>query len=281
MNLPFRNEAEWVTSGLFSARIEHATLLRLLLKKHIIDPEEYLHELEEIASDEYMYSIQHFVAQSERQLRDGRWHVGGIAATDQLGRRLALGADDQVLDVGCGIGGPARQLAETFYAAVIGVDIRFDRIVEATLRTMALGLTSLVSFHVAEGERLPFESESFDAVISQATWNWIPDKEGVVREAFRSLKPGGRLGFECEALTEKAGGDDQVPGLFRILAWQQLLGAAGFEDVAFEEMWEASRQFYPEGLEREQIERGERVNVRFLARKPFVEDTDSGSERES
>ena len=266
----FTNGDEGGSSILFSARIELAALLRLLLKKKVIQSEEFLAELNAISSDEYVYSIRRFVAQSEKNLRNGRWHIGGANATEQLGRWLLLSPGDCVLDIGCGIGGPDRQIAEMFGSTVIGVDYRIERVIEATLRTTALGMQSLVRFQVADGEHLPFEDGAFDAVLSQAALHQIPDKVGVVREALRVLRPGGRFGFECEALTEKASlySEEDQGRLFRILAWQQLLGATGFEQIEIEEMWEESRQFYPTGPEREQIDRGERVNVRLIARKP-------------
>ena len=274
MEDPFADDTDWVPSALLSARLEQAALLRLLVKKKTISVEEFLAELGKIVSDEHMYSVRQFVAQSEPQLRGGRWHIGGAAATDELGRRLSLGPDDLVLDIGCGCGGPARQIAETFSCRVIGLDYRPMRIIEAVLRTASLGLTSRVSFQVGEGEHLPFEDETFDAVMSQAACNWIADKVGLIRETFRVLKPQGRLGFECEALTEKGARHEgnESPELFRALAWQQLLGTSGFAEVEIEEMWEESRRFYPGGPEREQIDQGERVNVRMIARKLRVEE---------
>ena len=267
----FAEEAEWVSSALISGRVEQAALLQLLLKKKVFQPEEFLAELGEISSDEYMYSVRKFVAQSETQLRNARWHIGGAEATAQLGRRLSLSPNQSVLDVGCGVGGPARQIAGTFGCTVVGADHRFDRIIEAVLRTSALRLSSRVSFHVADAEQLPFEDEVFDAVVSQATLEHVPDKMGAVREAFRVLRGAGGFGFECEALTEKAArqAEEEDPSaLFRILAWQQILGAAGFVEIEIEDMWEESRLFYPSGSERDQIDRGERVNVRLTARKP-------------
>lgn len=270
MEARFGEEAEWVSSALHSARVEQAALLHALLKKKILQPEEFLAEVNEIVSDDYVYSVQRFVAQSECQLRNERWHIGGAEATEQMGRRLSLGPNDVVLDIGCGIGGPARQIAETFGSTVVGVDHRFERIIEAMLRTAALGMRSRVSFHIADAEHLPFEDEVFDAAISQATLDRIPDKIGVIRETFRVLKQGGRFGFECEAITEKMTnlGEEDPVGLFRILAWQQLLDAAGFVEIEIQEMWEESRQFYPSGPEREQMDRGERVNIRMIAHKP-------------
>ena len=269
---PFAREAEGISSALNAGRVEQAALVQLLLKKKIIQPEEFLAEVNELASDDYTFSVRRYVTESECELRNGRWHVGGSDATAALGQALLLGPDDVVLDIGCGIGGPARQLAELFGSKVVGVDIRLERVVEAILRTSALGLTSRVSFQPAEGEHLPFEDDVFDVVISQATLNRVPDKAGVIREAFRVLKPSGRFGFECEAETEKDAAGERASrepdGLFRILAWQQLLGASGFDEIEIEEMWEESRQFYPSGVERDEIERGERVNVRITARKP-------------
>ena len=272
MESSFAQDAEGISSALHSGRVEQAALLQLLLKKKIIQPEEFLAEVAELASDDYVFSVRRYVAESEWQLRNGRWHVGGSAATANLGRALLLEADDVALDIGCGIGGPARQLAEMFGSKIVGVDIRFERVIEAILRTSAMGLSSRVTFQPAEGEHLPFEDEAFDVVISQATLNHIPDKAGVIRETYRVLRPSGRFGFECEAETEKGAaneeGSGEADGLFRILAWQQLLGATGFGEIGIEEMWEESRQYYPSGAEREEIERGERVAVRIIARKP-------------
>jgi SAM-dependent methyltransferase len=271
----FSDHVEWVSDALISARLEHQALLRLLLEKKIIEPQEYLGELADMAADEYVCSVRQFVAHSEHRLRNGRWHIGGSVATQQLGLLLGLGRDDLILDVGCGVGGPARQIAESFGSTVVGIDYRFERIVEATLRTSALNLSSRVSFHVTDAERLPFSEDTFDVVISQGTFNWVPDKAAVVREISRVLKPGGRLGFECEALTEKTVLSDEAlpPGLFRILAWQQLLGAYDFEDIDLEQMWDETHAFYASEPEHAQVERGERVNVRMIARKPMGEAT--------
>ncbi|MCX8037149.1 MAG: methyltransferase domain-containing protein [Candidatus Sumerlaeia bacterium] len=271
MEPSFAQESGWVAEALIASRLEQRALLQLLLKKRVLQPEEYLDALGELVADDYQFSVRRFVAESETVLRNGRWHIGGASATEHLGRRLALERGDRVLDIGCGIGGPARQIAETFGCVVVGVDHRIERIIEAVLRTSALGLTRSVSFQVGEAGHLPFESDSFDAVISQATFHWLPDKDGCIREVYRVLKPSGRFGFECEAATEKAAWNGGYPqpeeGLFRILAWQQLLGASGFTDIEIEEMWEESRAFYPTGPEREQIDRGERVNIRIVCRK--------------
>ncbi len=99
-----------------------------------------------------------------------------------------------VLDIGCGTG------VDTMIGALIagssgesvGVDI-VDKMLqraEANLKVMDL---KNVAFYKASGEDLPFKNNTFDAVISNGAINLIPDKHAAIQEAFRVLKPGGRL----------------------------------------------------------------------------------------
>lgn len=101
---------------------------------------------------------------------------------------------EAVLDIGCGAG------VDTMIAALIagpsgksvGVDIvdRMLKKAEANLKLMGL---ENVAFYNASGEDLPFKNNKFDAVISNGAINLIPDKHAAIQEAFRVLKPGGRL----------------------------------------------------------------------------------------
>ncbi|MCJ7538077.1 MAG: methyltransferase domain-containing protein [Desulfobacterales bacterium] len=101
---------------------------------------------------------------------------------------------EAVLDIGCGAG------VDTILAAmmvgpsgkVTGVDIIPEMLqrAEENLRMMDL---KNVNFKNASGEKLPFEDNSFDVVISNSVINLIPDKVGIMTEAMRMLKPGGRL----------------------------------------------------------------------------------------
>ncbi|MES2416995.1 MAG: methyltransferase domain-containing protein [Bacteroidota bacterium] len=98
---------------------------------------------------------------------------------------LAAKANEQILDVGCGTGQLAAQIAASG-ASVLGIDASADMI--ASARSAYPNLT----FEVADGTKLAYH-ESFDAIFSNATFHWIENQDALVGGLFKSLKPGGRL----------------------------------------------------------------------------------------
>ncbi len=122
-----------------------------------------------------------------------QFHGRELLATRDHGARLAPGRTDHVLDIGSGIGGPARYLAATFGCRVTGVDLT-PRFVEAASELTALcSLDALVGFVRADAAALPFEANTFDHAICFYVGMNLPDKAAVLSEAARVLKPGGRL----------------------------------------------------------------------------------------
>jgi arsenite methyltransferase len=122
-----------------------------------------------------------------------------------VGNPFTLGPinkEEHVLDVGCGGG------VDTMIAAVlvgpegkaVGVDVVAE-MVDRALRNLALTAISNVAFEQASAEFLPFADDSFDVVISNGTFNLVPDKAKALREAFRVLKAGGRLMMADQVLT--------------------------------------------------------------------------------
>jgi SAM-dependent methyltransferase len=122
-----------------------------------------------------------------------QFHAGGVAATRQLAALAGLGAGQHVLDVGSGIGGPARFLAEACGCSVVGVDLtaEYRRIAEAL--TERLGLTDKVSFRTADALDLPFDDGCFDMAWTQHVAMNIADRSGLYREIHRVVRPGGKL----------------------------------------------------------------------------------------
>ena len=98
-----------------------------------------------------------------------------------------------MLDVGCGIGGPARYLAATFGCKVTGVDLSPGFIDAATYLTARCGLSDRVKFQVGDALDLPFDDGSFDAAFLQHVAMNIADRTALYKEMHRILAPGGRL----------------------------------------------------------------------------------------
>ena len=121
------------------------------------------------------------------------FHGGGLASTRELVAMLQPQAGETVLDIGCGIGGPARWIAATFGCQVTGIDLTaaFCRAAEAL--NAETGMAGKVRIFEASALALPFEPESFDRAYSQNVVMNIADKPGFYREAFRVLRPGGVL----------------------------------------------------------------------------------------
>lgn len=121
------------------------------------------------------------------------YHWGRLAGTLALARLAAITESDVVLDVGGGIGGPARQLAHRFGCHVTVLDLTPEYCAVGETLTRWTQLTSRVSFVCANALAMPFPDARFDVVWSQHASMNIPDKDRLYREFARVLHPGGRL----------------------------------------------------------------------------------------
>ena len=122
-------------------------------------------------------------------------HAGGAPATAHLLGQLALDPQTRLLDVGCGIGGPARLAAAGSSSPVVGVDLSPDFVEAARILTDRVGLTRLVEHQVSSGESLAFRDASFDRAMMIHVGMNIPDKAAVFAEVRRVLRPGGVFGL--------------------------------------------------------------------------------------
>ena len=121
------------------------------------------------------------------------FHIGGRDATRHAVDKLLLRPEDDVLDVGCGIGGAARFMASSYGCRVTGVDLTAEYVELADELTSRTGLSDRVTHIRATALALPFEGGSFDAaVILHAGMN-VENKAQMYDEVSRVLKPGGRL----------------------------------------------------------------------------------------
>ncbi|MDQ6905724.1 MAG: methyltransferase domain-containing protein [Chloroflexota bacterium] len=122
-----------------------------------------------------------------------QFHLGGKPATLQLIERAGFRPGMRVLDVGGGLGGPARTLATEAGCTVTVLDLSEEFCEVGTMLTARTGLSDAVTFQHGSALAMPFEDGDFDAAWTQhATMN-IADKERLYREIHRVLRPGGRL----------------------------------------------------------------------------------------
>lgn len=122
-------------------------------------------------------------------------HVGGAGETDILARKAGITASTTVLDVCSALGGPARHMARTIGCAVTGLDATPKMHDEAVRRTKEAGLDGRASFVLGNALDIPYRASSFDVVWGQDAWCYITDKERLVRECARVVRPGGTVAF--------------------------------------------------------------------------------------
>src|SRR5207244_5079266 len=119
----------------------------------------------------------------------------GLAAVESLARRAGITRSTHVLDVGAGLGGPARFLAWRLDARVTGVELNASRAAGAVRLTRLVGLSAMVRIVRGDGTRLPFRAAAFDACVSEEALLHVGDKSRALAECRRVLRPGGRLAF--------------------------------------------------------------------------------------
>ena len=118
------------------------------------------------------------------------FHVGGAAATKELASQLALAPGMRLLDIGSGIGGPARHLA-SLGCHVTGIDLTPEYVAVANSLSRRMGMQEQVSFRQASADRLDFADASFDGATLLHVGMNVPDKAAMFAAIHRALKPGG------------------------------------------------------------------------------------------
>ncbi len=122
-------------------------------------------------------------------------HIGGRRGTAALLESLKLAADAAVLEIGSGMGGPARFIAQTAGVYVTGIDLTPDYKDVAMRLSAATGLDEHTGFVTGSALAMPFDDGAFDAAYMIHVGMNIEDKAGLFAEAFRVVKPGGAFGI--------------------------------------------------------------------------------------
>jgi SAM-dependent methyltransferase len=132
------------------------------------------------------------------------FHIGGRPATAELTAQLGFKPGQRVLDIGCGIGGASRHVAEAYGCQVQGIDLTDEYVRVAALLAERVGLADRVSYRQASALQLPFEAASFDGAYMLHVGMNIADKARLMAEVARVLKPGALFGI-YDVMREGAG----------------------------------------------------------------------------
>ncbi len=179
------------------------------------------------------------------------FHTRGLAATAELAKLAGIEADTDILDLGSGVGGPARFLAATYGCRVTGIDLSEPFVEAARYLTERTGQTGQVSFQTASALELPFEGDRFDAVLLQHVAMNIPDRARLYSEIRRVLKSGGRFATFDAVLND---GEPHYPVpwartpatsfLLTAAATGDVIEAAGFRTLEWQDGTEAAKAWF-------------------------------------
>jgi sarcosine/dimethylglycine N-methyltransferase len=177
-----------------------------------------------------------------------QFHTRGLAATAQIAKLVGITADMSVLDVGSGVGGPARYLASTYGCRVTGVDLSEPFVAAARYLTERTGQSGQVSFQSASALELPFDDGRFNAVLLLHVAMNIADRTRLYREIRRVLKADGRFATFDVVLSN---GEPHYPVpwartpatsfLLTAAATREAIASASFGTLAWQDDTEAAR----------------------------------------
>lgn len=193
-----------------------------------------------------------------------QFHGRGLEATLEIAELMKAGPADHILDIGSGIGGPARYFASRFGCKVTGIDLTPEFCDVAEHLTRLLNLEKRVKFELGDALMMPFADASFDGAYSMNVSMNIADKAAFYREINRVLKPGGWL--VLSELAKGDGGELSYPTPWAANERASFLSTpeetrrgllqAGFEVVRLQSTLEQARAFGARS--RAMVERGEK-----------------------
>src|SRR5580700_2089741 len=180
-----------------------------------------------------------------------QFHTRGLAATAELAKLAGISADMSALDVGSGVGGPARFLAASYGCRVIGVDLSEPFVQAARYLTERTGQSGQVSFETASALELPFDDGSFEVALLQHVAMNISDRARLYREIRRVLRSGGKFATFDVVLNS---GEPHYPVpwartpatsfLLTAAATREAVEPAGFRTLAWKDDTEAAKAWF-------------------------------------
>ena len=181
-----------------------------------------------------------------------QFHTGGLEATKRFGELVHPEKSQSVLDVGSGLGGPARYLAATYGCSVTGIDLTPGFVHIATEISSRAGLADRTTFVEGDALHMPFADGTFDLAVTQHVAMNIHDREGLYREVHRVLKPGARFAIHDILIGNGEALDYPLPwaataeisNVITLEAMDGAMQAAGFEQESVVDVTDGAKAFF-------------------------------------
>ena len=198
-----------------------------------------------------------------------QWHYHGTAAIDAAAATLGLGPESRALEIGSGIGGPARHLAHSVGCRVTALELQPKLHAIAADLTRRCGLGERVRHLCGDALSYPFAEAEFDAALSWLAFLHIPERPRLLARLARALRPGGACYIEDFSMRAPFGPEDLhdlrdvvfAVTVTSIGDYERDLRGAGFVDVAAEDMTGDWSSFVAARLSSWRADRAARVAV--------------------
>ena len=174
-------------------------------------------------------------------------HVGGWSHSKILADAAGIKEGQKVLDICSALGAGLRFLERNYGIVGYGLDVTEHMIEEAIVRTARDGQSDRITYKVGNAENIPWDDAEFDVVWGEDAWCYVGDKEKLIQEASRVLKPGGTIAF-TDWIEGPEGMDEDTaqricsfmkfPDVLNMEKYEELLGKYGFKLELSEDLTE-------------------------------------------
>lgn len=174
-------------------------------------------------------------------------HVGGWGQSKVLADAAGIREGQKVLDICSALGAGLRFLNRNYGVQGYGLDATPHMVEEARRRTERDGLSEAITYKVGNAEEIPWGDGHFDVVWGEDAWCYVENKEKMIEEAARVLKPGGTIAFS-DWVEGPAGMDDETasrictfmkfPDVYTSEKYEEVLKRNGFRIKVSEDLTE-------------------------------------------